>query len=473
MADPLWTADEIAAATGGTATAPFAATGVSIDTRTLDAGDLFVGLAGARDGAAFVDEAARKGAAGALVGGLGGSTSALPGIVVEDALAALARLGVAARERASNARRCAITGSVGKTSVTQALSAALAAAGPSHSSVLSYNNHIGVPLTLARMPRATRYAAFEMGMNHSEEIRPLSRMVRPHVAVVTTVGGAHVENFVDGDRGVAHAKAEIFDGLEPSGVAVLNADNEWFDLLSQTAKAAGARVFSFGRGPTCDARLIDFQSHPAGSTVTASFLGRTLRFEIAQTGSHWGLNSLAVLLAVEALGAPLEPAMQALERFEPLAGRGRSHRLKIGGVAMTLVDESYNANPVSMRAVLAALGDMNAAGRKIVVLTDMLEMGQDAPTLHAALAEPLAAAGVDLVFAAGPMMRSLFDVLPDGVRGAWRPTAEALTPLLLEALKPGDVVAVKGSKGSRASVVVDAVLAVGRPIAASLDAGAL
>jgi len=455
MAEPLWTSDEIAAATGGHATAPFSATGVSIDTRTLEPGDLFVALAGVRDGHTFVAQAMARGAASVLAS----EPVDAPAVVVADVFKALEQLGIAARDRAPNARRCAVTGSVGKTSVTQAIAASLKLAGPSHNSVLSYNNHIGVPLTLARMPRKTLRAVFEIGMNHADEIRPLVKMVQPHVAVVTIVGGAHVENFPDGETGVARAKAEIFEGLLPGGVAILNADNEWFDLLAKAATDNDAQILSFGHGEGCAARLMGMEDDGAGSVIIATLHGQTLRFPIAQTGAHWGPNSLATLLAVEALGAPVEAALDALAGFAPLAGRGETHALTIDGAAITLVDESYNANPMSMRAALATLGAARAPGRKIAVLTDMLEMGEGSPALHAALAEPIAAAGVDQLFLAGPAMRALWEVLPESRRGAWRETAEALAPEVLAAIRAGDIVMAKGSKGSKASVVVAALLA--------------
>jgi UDP-N-acetylmuramoyl-tripeptide--D-alanyl-D-alanine ligase len=457
MPEPLWTAEEIASATGGEVQGSFAVTGVSIDTRTLQPGDLFVALAGERDGHAFVTEALSRGAAGVLAS----QAVDAPTVRVADTLRALEQLGVAARDRAPDAKRCAVTGSVGKTSVTQAIAAALRLAGPSHNSVLSYNNHIGVPLTLARMPRGTERAVFEIGMNHADEIRPLVKMVRPHVVVVTLVGSAHVENFADGEAGVARAKAEIFEGLEPGGVAILNADNRWFDLLADAARAHGARVLSFGSAESCDARLIGFEpvEGSAVAVVVAALHGRALRLPIAQTGAHWGPNSLATLLAVEALGAPVEAAIDALSGFAPLKGRGETHALTIDGRPITLIDESYNANPVSMRAALAALAARNAAGRRIAVLTDMLELGEGAPAVHAALAEPVAAAGVDRVFLAGPAMRALWDVLPQARRGAWRDTAEALGLDLLDALKPGDVLMIKGSKASKAAHLVDVLLA--------------
>ncbi|HEV7386830.1 MAG TPA: UDP-N-acetylmuramoyl-tripeptide--D-alanyl-D-alanine ligase, partial [Phenylobacterium sp.] len=368
MAEPLWTSEEIVVATGGKlAGKPFAATGVSIDTRTLEPGDLFVALGGARDGHEFVEQAMAKGAAGVLASRqVFGSA-----VMVGDVLKALERLGAAARDRTPKARRGAVTGSVGKTSVTQAILAGLKLAGRAHSSVKSYNNHIGVPLTLARMPRDTERAVFEIGMNHAEEIRPLTRMVRPHAAVVTTVGPVHVENFPDGEAGVARAKAEVFAGLEVGGVAVLNADDRWFDLLKGEALTVGAEVRTFGHGERCDARLIDFQGAGLGqegghAVVQARFHGKGLDFPILQTGFHWGMNSMAVLLMLEALDVDLGDGLAALGSFEPLEGRGAERQVRLPGGAFTLIDESYNANPISMASAFATLGARPASGRKIV-----------------------------------------------------------------------------------------------------------
>ena len=452
MPEPLWTSAEIAAATGGEAVgAPFAASGLSIDTRTLRAGDLFATLSGARDGHDYLPQALAAGAAGALVTR---PTPILPAIKVNDTLPALERLAAAARDR-STARRAAVTGSVGKTSVTQAMAAALKLAGPSHAPVKSFNNHIGVPLTLAALPRNAAYAVFELGMNHAGEIAPLSRLVQPHVAVVTTVGAVHVENFPDGEVGVARAKAEIFEGLAPDGTAVLNADDAWFDLLAVSARSRGARVLTFGVGPACDARLIALEPQAEGAVVVASLHGRTLRFPIAASGAHWGANSLATLLAVEALGAPIDCALEALAGFAPLAGRGARRQVAAPGGEATLVDESYNANPVSMRAALRTLAA--APPRRLAVLTDMLELGPDAPARHAELAVELEAAQADLVFLAGPLMRHLWDALPAARRGAWTPNAAELAPVVREAVRAGDTVMVKGSNGSRASLVAQAL----------------
>ena len=456
MAEPLWTSEEIIRATGGQSVGgAFRATGVSIDTRSIEPGDLFVALAGVRDGHEFVAQALAKGAAGALVAREVGG----PGVVVGDALKALEQLGQAARERAPQAKRGAVTGSVGKTSITQAVMAGLMLAGRAHSSVKSYNNHIGVPLTLARMPRETERAVFEIGMNHADEIRPLVRMVRPHAVVVTTVGPVHTENFADGEAGVARAKAEIFEGLEPGGIAVLNADNRWFDQLKAEASRAGAVVRSFGTGEGCDARLIDFQATGGYAVVQARLDGQAADFPILQTGQHWGLNSMAVLLMLEALDVDLSDGLAALGSFEPLAGRGAERTIRLPGGAFTLIDESYNANPISMASAIATLGARKTDGRRIVALTDMLELGPEAQAFHAALAEPLEAAAIDLVFCAGPLMKSLWDALPPTRRGGYAETAAELSPQVVRAAEPGDVVMVKGSNGSKAGAVAAALAA--------------
>ncbi len=462
MAEPLWTSEEIAAATGGKlAGKPFAATGVSIDTRTIEPGDLFVALGGSRDGHEFVEQAMARGAAGVLASRqVFGSA-----VMVDDVLKALERLGAAARDRAPQVRRGAVTGSVGKTSVTQAIVAGLKLAGRAHSSVKSYNNHIGVPLTLARMPRNAERAIFEIGMNHAEEIRPLTRMVLPHAAVVTTVGPVHTENFADGEAGVARAKAEVFAGLDVGGVAVLNADDRWFDLLKDEALKVGAEVRTFGHGEHCDARLIDFQGAGLGhegrhAVVQARFHGKGLDFPILQTGFHWGMNSMAVLLMLEALDVDLGDGLAALGSFEPLEGRGAEQQVRLAAGAFTLIDESYNANPISMASAIATLGARTATGRKIVALTDMLELGEGAPGFHAALAEPLAEAKVDLVFCAGPLMKSLWDALPPTRRGGYAETAAELVPQVVRTAEPGDVVMVKGSNGSKAGAIAAALAAV-------------
>ncbi|MGZ6013557.1 MAG: UDP-N-acetylmuramoyl-tripeptide--D-alanyl-D-alanine ligase [Caulobacteraceae bacterium] len=453
---PLWTSTEIEAAVGGRLEGPaFTAQGVSIDTRSIEPGDLFVALAGERDGHEFIPMALERCAAGVLASQPGAG----PRILVSDTLRALEALGLAARERAKDCRRGAVTGSVGKTSLTQAIKLGLEMAGAGHGSVKSYNNHIGVPLTLARMPADTRRAVFEIGMNHAEEIRPLSRLVRPHAAVISTVGPVHTENFEDGELGVAKAKAEVFDGLIPGGMAILNADNRWCDLLEGEAVRAGARVVTFGSGLRCDARLTGFTPVQDGAQVSAVLHGKALDFPIRQTGEHWGLNSLAVLLMLEALGVDLDTGLAALAAFEPLKGRGAERSVGLDGGGFVLIDESYNANPVSLKAALATLGHRAAEGRKIAVLTDMLELGPEAARFHAEGAQMAAEAGVDLVFCAGPLMKFLWDALPPTRRGGYAETAAALAPRVVQAVRPGDVVMVKGSNGSKASAVAEALAA--------------
>jgi UDP-N-acetylmuramoyl-tripeptide--D-alanyl-D-alanine ligase len=451
----LWTADEIARATGGQVVGDFAVDGVSIDTRSIETGDLFVALAGVRDGHEFVAPALAKGATGALVS----QPVEGPHVLVDDTFKALEKLGEFARTRAPQVRRGAVTGSVGKTSVTQAVRAGLMLAGRAHSSVKSYNNHIGVPLTLARMPRDTERAVFEIGMNHADEITPLSRFVRPHAVAITTVGAVHVENFPDGEIGVARAKAEIFDGVEPGGVAILNADNAWFDLLSEAARKAGAKVLSFGVGEACDARLIDFQPQADHAVVQARLHGKALDFPILQKGFHWGPNSMAVLLMLEALDVSLGDSLAALGAFEPLEGRGAERTIHLPAGAFTLIDESYNANPISMTAAFKSLGARKGSGRRIVALTDMLELGEGGAGYHAGLAQPLAEAGIDLVFCAGPLMKSLWDALPPTRRGGYAESAAQLAPQVTRAAEPGDLVMVKGSNGSKAGAVTAALVA--------------
>ena len=457
MAEPLWTSAAIAEATGGRVSAAFAATGVSIDTRTLQPDDLFVALAGERDGHEFAAKAFASGAAGALVE----RPVDGPHIIVEDTQKALEALGLAARLRATKARRGAVTGSVGKTSVTQAVAVGLALAGRAHASVKSYNNHIGVPLTLARMPANTRRAVFEIGMNHPGEIRPLTRMVAPDVVAITTVGAVHVENFPDGEVGVARAKAEIFEGLEPGATAILNADDRWFDLLRGEALNAGARLLTFGSGEDADAELLTFAAVGEGSRVSARIGGQTLSFPLRQSGHHWGLNSLAVLLMLGELGVDRQTSLRVLSGFAPLEGRGAAREIRLKDGAFTLIDESYNANPLSVGAALRTLGARPAKGRRIVALTDMLELGAESPKLHAGLADAIEAARIDLVFCSGPLMHSLWEALPPTRRGGYAQDAGELEPRLLRAIEPGDVVMVKGSRDSKAKALAEALMGLG------------
>jgi UDP-N-acetylmuramoyl-tripeptide--D-alanyl-D-alanine ligase len=460
---PLWTAPEIAAATGGRIEGgDFDVSGLTYDSREIGPGELFLALKGERDGHDFAGTAFAAGAAGALVErGVEGR----PSIVVPDTLKALEALGAASRDRAPQVRRGAVTGSVGKTSVTQAIKAGLDLAGPAHASIKSYNNHIGVPLTLARMPATVERAVFEIGMNAPGEIGPLSKMVQPHAACITTVGPVHIEGFSDGEAGVAREKSAIFQGLGPGGVAVINGDNVWVDMLREAALHQGARIAQFGSGPGQDARLIDFTPGPDGARVTAEIWGRTHAFSLKQTGFHWGLNSLAVILMLDALDVPVETAFAALAEFQPLAGRGETRTVRVSGGAFTLIDESYNANPLSMRAGFMSLGakPVAAGARRTVVLSDMLELGDQSEALHAGLAETIEVAKLDLVHAAGPQMRHLYDALPASRRGLWAATSAELAAQAGALVAPGDIVMVKGSNGSKASLVAKALAALDNP----------
>ena len=454
-ARPLWSAAEVAAATGGVLQGddrPI--TGLTYNSREIVPGDLFLALKGERDGHQFAGGAFASGAAAALVEHLvdGG-----PCVVVPDTLRGLEALGVAARERAPHVRRGAVTGSVGKTSVTQAIKAGLDLAGPAHGSIKSYNNHIGVPLTLARMPVETQRAVFEIGMNAPGEIAPLSRFVAPHAACVTTVGPVHIEAFADGEAGVAREKATIFQGLVPGGAAVANGDVAFSAVLCDAAKAVGARLLTFGSDAGHDARLLDFRPDAEGAAVAAELFGRRIDYRLAQSGAHWGLNSLCVLLMLDALDVSLETGLEALAGFQPLAGRGQTRTVTTPDGAFTLIDESYNANPLSMAAGFKTLGARSTSGRRVVVLTDMLELGEQSRDLHEGLAGPIDAAGLDLVHAAGPEMRWLYDALPVSRRGVWRATAAELAAEAALLVAPGDIVMVKGSNGSKASLVAKAL----------------
>ena len=438
-----------------------AASGVSIDTRTLRPGDLFFAIQGlGSDGHDYVASAFAKGAFAAVVDEA--HSDSLRGFgplyVVREVLPALERLGVASRARVA-ARIVAVTGSVGKTSTKEALRLALAQGGAVHASVASYNNHWGVPLTLARMPKETQFGVFEIGMNHAGEITPLSEMTRPHIVIITTVAPVHTENFDNVDQ-IADAKAEVFDGLEPGGVAILQRDNPYFERLLSRAKASRAgHVSSFGEHEKAEARLLDVRLFPDYSIVEAQICGRGLVYRLGAPGRHLARNSLAVLLAAKALGVDLDAAASALAFFAAQPGRGERLTLAAANGPYALIDESYNANPASMRAAFELAGalPLEPSGRRIAVLGDMLELGPSAASMHAELAADLAANQIDLVFAAGPLMRSLFEALPAGMRGGWRQTADLLAPDVAAAVRAGDIVVVKGSNASRMKSIVDAL----------------
>ena len=461
----LWTSADLIAAMHGRpiGNLPQGITGISIDSRAIASGEAFFAIKGDRvDGHDFASFAVANGAALLVVSE--GKLPALgrlvtPMIVVQDVLQALVDLGCAARDRTA-ARIIAVTGSVGKTTSKEMLRQALSPSGSVHASVASFNNHWGVPLTLARMPETTDYGIFEVGMNHANEIRPLVAMVRPHIAMVTTIAPAHLGNFRDLEE-IAAAKAEIFEGVVPGGHAVLNRDNEQFGFLEKAAKAAGvAHIHSFGADPKSEFRLLDFLPSGEGSLLRAAIGGQTLEVPMGAPGRHIAENAVAVLGAVHLAGADIEKAMGGLATMQAEKGRGRRYRLAKDGGWFTLIDESYNANPASMRAAIALLRDAEpqAGGRRIAVLGDMLEMGEHSPAVHAGLAEPLVEAGIADVWLGGPDMASLRDALPEGVSREYRDTADELAKYALDAVQAGDVLVVKSSKGTGFSRIVAALL---------------
>jgi UDP-N-acetylmuramoyl-tripeptide--D-alanyl-D-alanine ligase len=466
----LWTANELAAATGGTLRRDFAASGVSIDSRTVSAGDLFIALQGPNfDAHAFVGDALAKGATGAMVAQVpDGTSDDAPLLVVADTLDGLTALGHAARRR-SHARIVAVTGSVGKTGTKEALRVALAGQGLTHASVGSFNNQWGVPLSLARMPRDADFGIFELGMNHAGELTELSRLARPHVALVTTIEVAHLGFFASLEA-IADAKAEIFDGVEAGGAAVLNRDNPFYARLAKAARKRGiTRIIDFGEHAQATIRLLDCRLGETASAVTASVVGEELDYTIALPGRHWVMNSLAVLGAVKAVGGDVGAAAATFAQLTGLPGRGRRQTIALSGGSFDLIDESYNASPAAVRAAIAVLATASVApgGRRITVLGDMRELGTESARLHAELAEPLVDAGIDLVYTVGDDMARLHAALPERMRGVHCARAAEMAPIIAAALRPGDVVTVKGSLSMRMAVIVKHLLADASTSAAS------
>ncbi len=465
MTVTLWTAKEAALATGGRAQGDWEAKGVSIDSRAIAAGDLFIALKGPSfDGHDFVLDALGKGAAAVMVSKLPADLPAgAPLLQVGDTLEALTALGQAARTR-SQARFIGVTGSVGKTGTKEALKACLAAQGPTAASVASFNNHWGVPLSLARMAPDSAYGVFEVGMNHAGEISALTAVLRPHVAIITTIAPVHLE-FFDSVEGIADAKAEIFESMGADGTAVLNRDNAFYDHLAGKARAAGVgRIVGFGTAAGAELRLESCDLGERSSRVRAEVFGRRIEYELGLPGEHSVMNSLAVLGAVEAAGADLDKALLELAKLAPLKGRGAREEIALpGGGRFELIDDSYNANPSSLRAAVAVLGSSRPGngGRRIAVLGDMLELGAEGERLHAGLAQPIEDAGIDLVFCCGSLMAALAEALPPALRGGHASDSQSLAPEVVAALGPGDVVLVKGSLGSRMAVVVEALKGIG------------
>ncbi|AHM05704.1 UDP-N-acetylmuramoylalanyl-D-glutamyl-2,6- diaminopimelate--D-alanyl-D-alanine ligase [Roseibacterium elongatum DSM 19469] len=464
----LWTAAEAAAATGGAVSGDWAATGVSIDTRTLAQGDLFVALTAARDGHDFVAQALDKGAAAAMVSRIPDGVDAARCLLVRDVLDALVALGRAGRAR-TGARVIGVTGSVGKTTVKEMLRTALSAQGRTHAAEASYNNHWGVPLTLARMPADTEYAVIEIGMNAPGEIAPLARMARPHVAMVTIVAGAHLEAFGTLD-GIAHEKASIYEGLEPGGIAIANADVDTAPILCAKAKTLGARLIRVGEAEGADLRLLDARIMDEATVIRAQDGGVERLLKLAAPGRHLALNALMALAGAEAAGADGAETAMALGQWRPVAGRGTRERLVLSqtdDIAIDLIDDAFNANPASLAAGLEVLAGAVPVrgGRRIAILGDMLELGPEAAAMHAAIADLPSLAAVDVVHCSGPLMRHLHAVLPGAKRGLHADTADDLAQRLPRELRPGDIVLVKGSKGSRVSRVVDALRKLGQAAA--------
>ena len=482
MMDELWTFEELLRAV------PFAEadgapdkpiTGFSIDTRSLKPGEVFVALKDQRDGHDFVTAAFAAGASAALVEGryekkpgdgalircdLGDYREInlqLDKEVSSDTLVALQWIGDSARSRlAETSRVIAVTGSAGKTGTKEMLRACLSRAGKVHASEKSFNNHWGVPLTLARMPRDTDYGVFEIGMNHAGEIAALVPWVRPHAAIVTTVEAVHLEHFASVE-GIADAKAEIFTGLAPGGTAIIKRDNPHYERLRAHAAAEGARIVSFGLDDRADVRAISLSVGDDGSDLVVRVLGKNISYRLAMPGRHIVENSLAVVAALAAVGAPLEDTLPALATLAPPGGRGARTTLKLDGGEALVIDESYNANPASMRAALATLSSVPRARfpRRIAVLGDMLELGSEADRLHVGLLEAVETSGVDKLFACGPRMKSLYDAAPAAIKGGYGETSDALTPALAAEVRGGDVVMIKGSNGMRLAPVVAALLA--------------
>jgi UDP-N-acetylmuramoyl-tripeptide--D-alanyl-D-alanine ligase len=450
----LWTSDEIAAATSGTASTQFEVGGVTFDSREAGAGDLFVAMPGtAYDGHKFVEQAFAAGIAGALVS----QPVDGPHVLVADAAQALEDLARAARERCG-AKVIGVTGSVGKTSTKEAVFAAFERCHPGkvHRSVKSYNNHTGVPLSLARMPRETQVAVLEMGMNNAGEIAALTRLVRPHVAIITAIAPAHIEN-LGSEEAIADAKAEVFEGLEDEGVAIIPNDTPHRDRLVKAARRHAERIITFGSGDADVHAMHAVRSEDGGSLISAVLLERELTFTIAHRGDHWVSNALAVLAAVEALGADVGTAGLALADMASLAGRGARHRLTVDGGPLLLIDESYNANPASMAATLKSLGTEQNVERRIAVLGPMRELGEHSDALHAGLAPAVIAAGVDRVILIGDELRPLAEQLVGKVGVDTADGVDQATDALRSMLRPGDAVLVKASNSVGLAKLVERV----------------
>ena len=457
----LWTSVDVAVATGGKTSGEWDADGISINSRTVSVGDLFIALQGPRfDGHDFFNEALDRGASAAMVSNVADiskeNVSEDRLVFVDDTLDGLNALARAARERAP-ARIAAITGSVGKTTTKEALAFVLNRQCTTHATDGNLNNHWGVPVSLARMPSDTAFGVFELGMNHAGEIEPLSKLVRTHVALITAIEAVHLEHF-SSVADIALAKAEIFKGMEPDGIAILPVDNPYYEILSDAAGHAGVKtIVGFGTDRGAAYRLIAWTVTETGTRVAADINGRRIVFEIGLRGKHMALNSLAVLAAVSAMDGDIERAAGDLYDMSAPKGRGQRSVIELDAGSFVLIDESYNASPVSMAAMIYSLAATQRSGRIVLALGDMLELGPDAPSLHTDLAVPITSAGVDAVWAAGPLMAHLSDALPSSIETHHAGTSKDLADQLAASVRPNDIVAVKGSFGSKMSVVVDAL----------------
>lgn len=457
-----WSAGDIATAVKGKTTGTWEATSVSIDTRTLEKGALFVALPGSKvDGHEHVKSAIDKGAAGALVSKLVDGVDAARQVLVKDVETALQDLGIAARAR-SNATFIGVTGSVGKTGAKEMLAAALVPHGTVHFTKGNLNNHLGVPLILSNLPLDAKFAVIEMGMNHEGEIARLSHWVQPHASLITTVAAVHIEYFKSVEA-IAMEKASIFDGMGGKGVAVINGDNEHARIIREYGEQKGLdRVLMFGTNAHATCRMDGYRVEDLHSVVDSVIAGTTMQYRIGTIGKHWALMSVAVLGMVDALGLDVAKSAAVLEYFSEPKGRGQIKKLAVKGGHLKLVDDCYNASPISMAGAFEKLADLRTAAqmadtRTVVVMGDMLELGEHSEEMHVGLVPALVNNQMGLVFAAGTFMEKLYNALPESMRGAYRRTSSELAPVVVEALRPHDLVLVKGSRGSRMDIVVDAI----------------
>ena len=460
--DVIWTSAEAVAATGGHATHDFAATGVSIDTRTLQKGQAFLALKGDKlDGHDYVEAAFKAGASVAIVSkDFKPKDPAWPLLQVNDTMQALEALGKASRDR-TKAVIIGVTGSAGKTGTKEMVAVMLQANGKTHASKKSFNNHWGVPLSLSNLPKDARFAVFEMGMNHKGEMTALTKQVRPQIVIITTIEPAHIEHFKTLEA-IADAKAEIFTGMDAKGIVILNFDNPHFTRLKNSAEKAGLKkIYGFGEDEGAQSRLVDCTLHADSSRVTADILGERVKYKLNIPGKHIVNNSLGALTVVKVAAGELAKAVEALKNSEPVEGRGNRILvpLEADKPPLTIIDESYNANPASMLAAFKVfeLVQPVPGGRRIAILGDMLELGKDGPRLHAELANPLLKAKTELLYCCGPQMDALYQALPPDWRGAHADDSKALIPKLLEIVKPGDVLLIKGSAGSKMGYIIHAL----------------